>query len=205
MPDVVVVPVGDGVTLWAITKAFGELQACGATGGLPRIIGVQAEGCDPVRRAWQTGSPLAPVESKTIADSIAVGEPLFGAAAIQAVRASCGYFMAVSDKAILEAARLLGRWAGIIAEPAGAAAIAGLLEARSQRLVDDAETVVVHVTGTGLKMPQFLHATSTPPAINATLADVEEFMGDSPSAGPPRRGTSRSAGRPGRRGRRQAG
>jgi threonine synthase len=176
VPDVVFVPVGDGVTLWAMTKAFGELQACGATGGVPRIIGVQAEGCDPLYRAWQTGLAPAQVEPNTIADGIAVGEPLFGAAAIQAVRMSAGDILAVSDGDILEAARLLGRSAGIIAEPAGAAAMAGLVAARRLRLVDDAETVVVHVTGSGLKMPQFLRTEAIPPAIHASLDEAEWLL-----------------------------
>src|SRR3712207_245981 len=58
VPDVVVVPVGDGPTLSAMMKGFRELMACGATDRLPRIVGVQAEGCQPLKSAWANNDPV---------------------------------------------------------------------------------------------------------------------------------------------------
>lgn len=181
VPQLIVAPVGDGVTLCALAKAFDELHACDAIAVKPRIIGVQARGCAPVERAWTDSQEIVSVEPHTIADGIAVGNPLFGTAALDAVRRSGGDFVTVSDAEILDAAALLARVAGVLAEPAGATAMAGLLEARRRHLVDDAETVVVHVTGTSLKMPQFFEAGQPPEAINASLADVEAFLKETPA------------------------
>jgi threonine synthase len=177
VPDVVFAPVGDGVTLWAIAKGFDELQACGAVHKLPRLIGVQSEGCDPVVRAWASGSDIRPVASDTIADGIAVPDPVLGAAAIQAVKKTGGAFVAVPDEEIMRAIQLLGRHAGLIAEPAGATAMAGFVTAQLTGLVDPGESAVVLVTGSGLKMPQHLRPASEPIAIHATLDEVHRHVG----------------------------
>lgn len=162
VPDVAVVPVGDGPTLCAIAKGFGELRDRGATTRVPRLIGVQAEGCQPVKTAWEGDEPVRPVEARTIADGIAVGDPISGAAAVEDVRESGGAFVAVSDTELRTAIDQLLLGAGVIAEPAGAAAMAGLHRALAAGLVAPDETCVVLVTGTGLKTPQYLTASRTP-------------------------------------------
>ncbi len=177
IPDVVVVPAGDGVTLCGMAKGFHELRACGASTTLPRIVGVQAEGCQPLKRAWEQGTAPAEVDPVTIADGIAVGTPVSGGAAIRYVRESRGGFVAVSDDNMLRASELMGRHAGVIAEPAGAAALAGLLEAVESGLIGASERVVVHVTGSGLKTPQYLRSEVRPPEIDATLDDVSRALG----------------------------
>lgn len=176
VPDVVVVPVGDGLTLSAMVKGFRELMACGASYRLPRIVGVQAEGCQPLKKAWEADEPVQSVRPETIADGIAVGAPVSAAMAMRDVRESKGGFVAVSDGAMLEAIRTLAATGGILAEPAGAAAFAGLEAALGARLVGRDETVVVHVTGTGLKNPRYLTPTGQSAEIDASLQEVERIV-----------------------------
>lgn len=163
VPDVAVIPVGDGPTICAFAEGFRELRDLGHTASIPRLIGVQAEGCQPVRMAWKRDEPLRPVEAATFADGIAVGDPISGAAAIRDVRESGGAFVAVSDDELLAAMDQLIQQAGIIAEPAGAAATAGLHHALAGNLVSPGETCVVLVTGTGLKTPRYLSADRAEP------------------------------------------
>jgi threonine synthase len=109
---------------------------------------VQAERCQPLTRAW-LGSPAGPAEldpAATVADGIAVVRPAIGDAVLEAVRRD-GAMVAVSDDQLLGAVASLARWAGVGAEPAGAAALAGLAQATGQGLADRSETVVLLVTG----------------------------------------------------------
>ena len=177
-PDVVIVPVGDGVTLSAMAKGFRELALCGGTRRLPRLVGVQAEGCQPIKRAWETHARITAVEPSTIADGIAVGAPTSGAMVLRDVRLSGGGFVAVSDEEILGAVRTLATKAGVLAEPAGAAAFAGLDRARDEGLVDRGDRAVVLVTGSALKTPQFLRPSAAPLEIHADLDEVRRALRD---------------------------
>ncbi len=172
MPDVAVAPVGDGPTLCALAKGFRELVLCGLAEKVPRIIGVQAVGCQPVKQSWEENRPVQPVLANTLADGIAVGAPVSGGAALRDVRASHGAFVAVSDDEMLAAIQTLAKYGGIWAEPAGAAAFTGLEEAVKQNLVTPEETIVVMVTGSGLKTPQYLQPTGRAIEIKAGL-DVQ--------------------------------
>jgi len=176
VPDAVLIPVGDGPTLSAMMKGFRELVACGASDRLPRAIGVQAEGCQPVKRAWDTGKPVRSVRPETIADGIAVGTPISASLVLRDVRESGGGFVTVSDASMLQAIRALAATGGILAEPAGAAAFAGLEPAMEAGLIDRDDTIVVHVTGTGLKSPQYLQPKIAPTEIGATLEEVEQVI-----------------------------
>jgi threonine synthase len=177
VPDVVIVPVGDGVTLSGMAKGFRELVLCGGAHRVPRLVGVQAEGCQPIKRAWDTRSPISPVEPSTIADGIAVGAPASGAMVLRDVRQSGGGFVAVPDDEILSAVRTLATRAGVLAEPAAAAAFAGLLRAVNEGLVDRGDRAVVLVTGSALKTPQFLRACTSPLEIHADLDEVRRVLG----------------------------
>jgi threonine synthase len=153
LPDVMIVPVGDGPTLVALDKGFAELVSCGLAARQPRLIGVQAERCQPLVRAW-LGAPAGPAEldpAATVADGIAVVRPAIGDAVLDAVLRSGGGMVAVSDDALLSAVATLAGRAGVGAEPAGAAALAGLESAVERGLVDRLETVVLLVTGREVK------------------------------------------------------
>jgi threonine synthase len=149
VPDVVVVPVGDGPTLVALEKGFAELVHCGLARRRPRLVGVQAEHCQPLVRAWQGAAPR-PAEldpAGTVADGIAVLRPAIGDAVLSAVRCGDGGMIAVPDAALHAAGTVLAASAGVSAEPAGAAALAGWMAAAEQGLVDRTETAVLLVTG----------------------------------------------------------
>ncbi|MGW8955859.1 pyridoxal-phosphate dependent enzyme [Streptomyces sp. NPDC055709] len=149
LPDLMILPVGDGPTLVALDKGFTELVNCGLTTRKPRLIGIQAEHCQPLVRAWQN-TPAKPADldpTATIADGIAVLRPATGEAALTVTRQSGGAMVAVTDTALLNAVSTLADTAGVNAEPAGAAALAGLNSAIEQGLADPSESVVLLVTG----------------------------------------------------------
>jgi threonine synthase len=153
VPDLMIVPVGDGPTLLALDKGFAELVSCGLTTRQPRLIGIQAERCQPLVRAW-LGAPAGPKEldpAATVADGIAVVRPAIGDAVLAAVRRGGGGMVAVTDDALLSAVATLAGRAGVGAEPAGAAALAGLESVIKHGLADPSETVVLLVTGREVK------------------------------------------------------
>jgi len=160
LPDVVYLPVGDGVTLAAFALGCAELVRCGVANRVPRIIGVQAEGAAPLAVAFASGrSTWTSVEAKTIADGIAVGDPFFGGPALDAVRRSGGEFVTVSDELILSTLTELAAATRVLAEPAGAAAFAGLVKHRREGRTPPG-IVVVPITGTGLKDQRWWPRTS---------------------------------------------
>lgn len=177
VPDAVLVPVGDGPTLSAMVKGFRELKACGVSDRLPRVVAVQAVGCQPLKKAWDTGDPVQSVQPETIADGIAVGAPVSAALVLRDVRESGGGFVAVSDESMLEAIQTLAATSGILAEPAGAAGVAGLQPALAAGLVERGETIVAHVTGTGLKSPQYFRPEVGATEIGASLEEAERVVG----------------------------
>ncbi len=152
MPDYVAVSVGDGCTVAGVWKGFKDLYEAGFIDRLPRIISVQAEGCCPINTAAAAHTmEWVPQEENTLADSIAVGVPRNPVKALRAIEESHGVTVNVSDGEILDAMRILGREAGVFAEPAGAAGTAGLVKALETGLIEKDASVVSIVTGNGLK------------------------------------------------------
>jgi threonine synthase len=172
MPDVVVSPIGDGVTLSALAKGFRELVKCGLAKKIPRIIGVQAEGCQPVVRAWRSGGPIEPSEPDTLADGIAVEMPVSGPSVLRDVRESGGDFVAVSDEMLIESIGLLASRSGMLAEPAGISGFAGLRAALDAGLIDPGEKTAVLVTGTLFKNLGYARADTEAHEIDADLEQV---------------------------------
>ncbi|BCL80844.1 threonine synthase [Ktedonobacteria bacterium brp13] len=178
VPDAVLIPVGDGVTLSAIAKGFRELKLCGVITKIPRLIGVQAAGCQPLKLAWEMQIPVRPVEVKTIADGIAVALPINAAMALHDVRASGGGFISVTDEEILQAVRVLITKGGILAEPAAAAAFAGAEIALQSGYIQRDETIVALVTGTGLKTLPLLSPLRSNNVfqVHAQIAEVQKAL-----------------------------
>jgi len=180
IPDYVAVSVGDGCTVAGVWKGFQDLYAAGLTAKLPRLISVQAEGCCPINSAVRANSDkLVPMAENTLADSIAVGVPRNFSKAVRAIRESNGVTVNVSDKEILDAMVLLGKTAGVFAEPAGAAGTAGIIKARGQGLIPRDASVVSIVTGNGLKDVASGEKAagapiSTPPDMDALIAEFEK-------------------------------
>lgn len=151
IPDWVAVSVGDGCTIAGIWKGLKDMHRLGFIPRLPRLLGVQAEGSRAVADAFFNGEVFLCGKDDTLADSIAVGHPRNWRKAVRAVRESGGTFVCVPDDKLLDAMRVLGRRAAVFAEPAGAAALAGLVKAVSSRTVRQGETALAMVTGSGLK------------------------------------------------------
>lgn len=152
-PDALVVPTGDGVILAGVHKGFSDLRALGLVDRLPRLYAAQAEGSAAIARACGRSDGEVPGHpgARTIADSICVSVPAAGRWAVRALRETGGAGLVVSDDEITEAIGLLGRTAGIFAEPAAAAALAGVRRAARDGLVRPGETVAALITGNGLK------------------------------------------------------
>ncbi len=150
MPDWVSVAVGDGCTIAGIWKGIRETHELGLAERLPRMLGVQAEGAAPIAAAFRKGTKIVPSEAKTIADSIRVGTPRNGKKALLALAESRGAMATVSDEEILAAIRTLGS-VGVFAEPAASAAFAGVVRAVRDGTIQPHESVLVMVTGNGLK------------------------------------------------------
>ncbi|MBI4576842.1 MAG: pyridoxal-phosphate dependent enzyme [Planctomycetes bacterium] len=152
-PDWVAVSVGDGCTVAGVGKGMEEMRRLGVWTGAPRLLAVQAAGAAPLAAAAARGlEDCEPwPEPRTAADSINCGEPRNGRKALRAVRASGGRWVTVEDAAIFDAARDLAAATGVFAEPAAAAAYAGVVCARARGWLTARDRVLVVSTGNGLK------------------------------------------------------
>lgn len=170
VPDWVAVSVGDGCTIGGIWKGLTEMKALGVIDRVPRLLGVQAEQVAPINAALETGELPAPGSGETMADSIDVQAPRNWRKAVRALREAEGEVILVSDQQITDAMRLGGRH-GIFAEPAAAAALAGVVAAVDSKLIGTNERVLTMVTGSGLKdIRSAIRAGGDPIAIEPTLS-----------------------------------
>jgi threonine synthase len=153
-PDAIFVSVGDGCIIGGLHKGLKDLVALGWISKMPRLIGVQATGSNFMTQAWEQGEDVLSkpaIEAHTVADSISAGLPRDRIKAMAAVKETSGAYISVSDEEILQAIPLLARGCGVFAEPAGAAAYAGLVRAVERKLVDKEDRIVVVNSGNGLK------------------------------------------------------
>ncbi|MGC4117245.1 MAG: threonine synthase [Myxococcales bacterium] len=151
VPDLVVVPVGDGNILTGVWKGFEEAKALGLVDKTPRLLAVQAEGSAAIVDAFNGDGKIRTVSGDTVADSISVSLPRDGDYAVQAIRASGGFGIKVPDQAILASILEVARGAGVFAEPAAATSWAGLKAAKAAGILKPEWTVVSLNTGNGLK------------------------------------------------------
>ncbi|WP_084001260.1 threonine synthase [Anaerolinea thermolimosa] len=150
VPDVLVLPVGNGTLLLGAYIGFSELFLCGVIQKLPRIIGVQSAACNPLERMFQY--PDAEFASTTwqdtLAEGIAIARPVRAKQILQALKDSRGTIVSVSDDEIKAALIKLGKM-GLYIEPTGAAAMAALNQAI--QFSSKKEIIVIALTGHGLK------------------------------------------------------
>lgn len=154
MPDQIFVPTGDGVIISGVYKGLYDLMQLGWLRQMPRLVAVQPEGSCAIARALAAGGSAYDARhanAQSVADSLVVSAPRNAELALKALRASAGYAVCVSDEEILRAITELAELTGVYAEPAAAAAWAGLLAARARGLIGAQETAALLITGTGLK------------------------------------------------------
>jgi threonine synthase len=156
VPDVILYPAGGGVGLIGIHKAMLEMQALGWIGQrLPRLVAVQSTGCSPIVDAFHAGLEESTLVdgTHTLAFGINVPKALGDFLVLQAVRASGGTAVAVTDEDILTELAALASDEGTWICPEGAACLAAARRLREEGWLGEREEVVVLNTGTGLKYP----------------------------------------------------
>jgi threonine synthase len=160
VPDCFIVSMGSGGTIYSIWKGFKELQAMGKINALPKMIGVQADGCSPIVNAHLKGQsePIAISRPFTDALAILVRNPLNGQWALETMKESKGTAIAVSDSEIIAAEQEVARLEGIFAEPSSSATIAALKKLVDQGIVQKQDKIVCLITGSGLKATDVLQA-----------------------------------------------
>ena len=176
VPDWVAVSVGDGCTIASIWKGLRQMHGLGIIDRLPRLLAVQAAEVNPLAYAMEHDQLPPPTSGKTIADSIDVHVPRNWRKAVRAIRESAGVLVTASDTAILDAMRLAGRH-GVFAEPAAAAALAGVVAAIEAKTIGPHDRVLVMITGSGLKdTKNAIRAAGKPIAIEPNVSAVEDAL-----------------------------
>jgi threonine synthase len=178
-PDWVSMSVGDGCSIAGLHKGLAEMRAIGVIDWRARVLGSQAAEVAPIAAAFDAGGELADYKSgDTYADSINVPVPRNARKALHAVRESEGAFVTVTDRQIMDAVGVCGRLSGVFAEPAAAAAVAGVVEARQRGILGARSDVVIMITGNGLKdIRGALAALGKPHRLKPELAAVEAIIG----------------------------
>ncbi len=165
LPTAVVTPMAGGSLVTKLRKGFTEARAAGLVSGeLPRQYGAQAEGCAPIVRLTDRGDDtLVPELPRTIARSLAIGNPADGLFASRILRQSGGGGQAVGDRELVAAIRLLAETTGVFAETAGGVTLAAATKLAERGSLRADDEVVVCLTGHGLK---------TVEAVQDTLRDA---------------------------------
>jgi threonine synthase len=157
LPDVILFPTGGGTGIVAAHKAYQELSELGwlVDSKIPRLIAVQAAGCAPIVRAWENGLHSATEweEPYTHASGLRVPKTIGDALILRAIRETNGMAVAVDEQSIREWRLALGSSEGINAAPEAAAAVAALPVLLNRRAIQPQESILILLTGSGLKYP----------------------------------------------------
>ena len=176
-PDQVVIPMASGSLLTKIKKGLQEMEALGLIGKVKtKINGAQAEGCSPISTAFKEGRDFfRPVKPKTIAKSLAIGNPADGYYALKATAETGGAMDMVSDEEVVEGIKLLAQTEGIFAETAGGVTIGVLQKLVKQGIIKKGDVTVAYITGNGLKTQEaVIDAVGRPVRIQPSLVNFEK-------------------------------
>ena len=181
VPDHVVAPMAGGSLIGKIHKAFKEFERLGLLDGpvTTRIHGAQATGCNPISATVKSGAnKVKPVRNpQTIAKSLAIGDPADGYFASQLIRETGGWSEDVDDDAIIDAMKLLAETEGIWTETAGGVTLAVAQKLIEQGRIDRDESIVICITGNGLKTQEpLLERMAKPVVIKPTLENFEAVL-----------------------------
>jgi threonine synthase len=178
-PDAVVVPVGCGTNLAAIWKGFQEFYTLGLIDKLPKMIAVQPEGCSTIVNAFLEKKSQAIFIAKpdTVASAVGIGRPLDDWKCLKALRDSGGTGINLTDEETLRAEQDLARLESTFVEPSAALPVAAIPHLLKKKILKPSDIIIAVVTGAGLKDPRtILKVLPSPPAVDATLPEVERFI-----------------------------
>ena len=179
-PDHVIVPAAGGSLIAKIHKAFQEFYKIGLLEEEPhcRLTIAQGAGCAPIVNAIKEKTDfIKPVKPTGIAKSLAIGNPADGFYAKEVVEKTNGFAEAISDEEIVAGIKLLAETEGIFTETAGGVTIGALKRLAEAGKFDPEATIVVAITGHGLKTQEAVaDALTLIPTINPTLDDFEKEM-----------------------------
>jgi threonine synthase len=170
-PDYHLIPVGNAGNITAYWRGYREYYRARKAKELPRMVGFQAAGAAPIYE-----NRVIP-EPKTVATAIRIGNPANWGLAVEAIKDSGGWIEVVTDEEILRAYRLLAQAEGIFMEPASAAAVAGLIKMVKAGRFEPGSTLVLTLTGHGLKDPDTALESASrpitvPPRLDAVLSQL---------------------------------
>ena len=154
LPDVIVYPTGGGTGLVGMWKAFAEMEEMGFIGSeRPRMVSVQMEGCAPIVRAFKEGERFATEweGAATVADGLRVPKAVGDFLILDAIRESNGTAIAVADESLPEITKVMAQHSGVFPAPEAAACLAAQLQLLEEGSIKKDDSVVLFVTGTGLK------------------------------------------------------
>ena len=170
-PDYHLIPVGNAGNITAYWRGYREYHRAGRVKELPRMVGLQAAGAAPIYENRVIEEP------RTVATAIKIGNPASWGPALEAMKDSRGWIDIVTDEEILRAYRLLAHEEGIFMEPASAATVAGLIKLVKAGRFEPGSTLVLTLTGHGLKDPDTAlesasRPTTVPPRVDAVLGQL---------------------------------
>ncbi|MBK6723158.1 MAG: threonine synthase [Acidobacteria bacterium] len=154
LPDLIMYPTGGGTGLIGMWKAFDEMQQIGWIGSKrPRMVSVQSETCAPIVRAFHAGERFADEfeNAATVASGLRVPKAIGDFLILDAIRASGGTAISVTDAELVAAVKEIGSATGIFVAPEGAACLPALRKLIADGMVSDGESVVIFNTGSGVK------------------------------------------------------
>lgn len=163
LPDAIIYPTGGGTGLIGMWKAFAEMEEMGLIDGKrPRMIVVQAAGCAPIVRAFQRGQRHAEevIHAQTVASGLRVPRAIGDFLILDAVRASGGTAVSVTDREMIAAVREIGETEGMFVAPEGAACLPALRKLLESGVIRANESVVLFNTGAGVKYLECFSATA---------------------------------------------
>jgi len=163
--------------LTGLIKAFLDLRREQLAPDIPTIVGVQAQGCSPIAQAFASGKVKVErrKKAKTIVHAISNPDPPAGNIVLKLIRENKGMIITVSDEEILEAQSILAELEGIFCQPASATVLAGLLKLSKEIKMDKNDSVVLVITGSGLKAMESLKSFKTE-TIDSSLSDLESTI-----------------------------
>lgn len=179
VPDNVVAPMAGGSLLNKINKAFNEFEKIGwIEKNTTKFFGAQPSGCSPISTAFKENYPgIRPVKPKTIAKSLAIGNPADGFYAVETIRRSGGWADDVSDEEIIQGIQLLAETEGIFTETAGGVTIGVLKKLVQEKRIHPNELTVAAITGQGLKTIEVLSEKDYAiPTIDADYGDFKRLL-----------------------------